>query len=197
MLQKSNALYQPKSMGCIPIEAVCFFHGVVNCVLSMFGIVTLTLARILLEPRDVIEGPPREMSDAMFQEGFEILSPDIAYASLDREALPLTRYGVILYAFCIGSFVFSLLLCYGIHKRSPAYLRAYLVYGVTVTTLMLVTIFYLYAWLTDHITHSVTVMGVVFCMYLLVLRMVQRTHQLFCAEQRHLLPHLEDFMKHS
>ncbi|XP_063538823.1 uncharacterized protein LOC134748031 [Cydia strobilella] len=182
-------------MGCIPIEAVCFFHGFVNCVLSIFGIVTLTLARILLEPRDIIEGP--QLSDSMFREGFEGLSPDIAYASHDYDALPLTRYGLILYAFCVGSFVFSLLLCYGIHKRSPAYLKAYLAYGVVTTTLMMMTVFYLYAWLTDHITHGITVMGIVFSMYLLVLRMVQQTHQLFCAEQRHLLPHLEDFMKHS
>ncbi|XP_047997805.1 uncharacterized protein LOC125235316 isoform X2 [Leguminivora glycinivorella] len=181
-------------MRCIPVEAICFFHGIINCVLSIFGVVTLSLARIILDPGEVFVD---SINNSGFQDGYD-LSPDNpmnAYPEL--AAFPLTAYGLVLYAFCFGSFIFSLLLCYGIHKRSPAYLKAYLAYGVVITTLMIATLFYLFAWLTDHITHAVTIMGIVFCMYLGVLRMVQQTYQLFCSEQRHLLPHHEDFMKHS
>ncbi|KAI8432046.1 hypothetical protein MSG28_004565 [Choristoneura fumiferana] len=112
------------------------------------------------------------------------IDPDEEYMMLKVQAQDLITsyiYIMSIYIVTITMFIFSVFLCYGVHKRRSGFVKAYLIYGIVKTVLVMLLAF-AYSWLTaDIVNGSLMLMG---CgIYSLLLLMVQRTYEMFRDEK--------------
>ncbi|XP_047998046.1 uncharacterized protein LOC125235512 [Leguminivora glycinivorella] len=173
MLDK-NAMMRKMRCCCIPVDKATFIYGIFSSVLSAICILAFStfhmwfgavsdekeFAEWLRDPESV----PKELKNEKHLNEYMWIMIIVFLWSL----------------WSVVSFIFSVFLCYGTHKRRPAFVKAYLVYGVVVTTLMLAVACF-YIWRGDVVN---TLIQLVFCgLYSLVLLMVKRTHEMIQAEQ--------------
>ncbi|XP_063538532.1 uncharacterized protein LOC134747823 [Cydia strobilella] len=178
MLDRS-AMMRHARCGCIPVETATFIFGIFSSVISGFGTLVVATGKAWYEPvtgdetfNQFWDPDPETLRMTV---GDRVYNQRLVDYSAAMAAL------ILCFVCCVMSFVFSVFLCYGTNKRQPGFVKAYLVYGVVVTVLMMAGAV-LYSWLMEEIIVGSIIL--ISCgVYSMVLLMVQRTYELLRVEQ--------------
>ncbi|XP_047997812.1 uncharacterized protein LOC125235317 [Leguminivora glycinivorella] len=177
MLDRSAIMRHAKCC-CVPVETATFIFAVFSSVISGFATVAAATANTWLgavtgdenfqQIWDDPESIRQSMGDRVYNQRFADYSAALAAM-------------MFFFTCSVVSFIFSVFLCYGTHRRRPGFVKAYLVYGVVVTILMM-TGAVLYSWAAEEIiVGSMILIG---CgVYSIILLMVQRTYETLRVEQ--------------
>ncbi|XP_063364607.1 uncharacterized protein LOC134653211 [Cydia amplana] len=178
MLDKS-AMMRHARCGCIPVETATFIFAVFSSVISGFGTLVFATAKSWFSAvtgdetlEQFWEGDPEtmhmEMGDRVYNQ--RLVDYTAAMAAM-----------VFCFVCSVVTFIFSVFLCYGTNKRHPGFVKAYLVYGVVVTILLMAGAV-LYSWLMNEIIVG-SVILIACGVYSMILLMVQRTYEILRLEQ--------------
>ncbi|XP_063538330.1 uncharacterized protein LOC134747652 [Cydia strobilella] len=174
MMDKS-AMMRKMRCCCISVDVATLIFGIFSAVISAIGILAFSTFHLwfgaISEEKDFknwLRDP-----DSMPTHG------DAKYEKSRMIYIWIMIFVFLWFLNCIVSFIFSVFLCYGTHKRRPAFVKAYLVYGVVMTTLMMTVACY-YIWRGDVVN---TLIQLIYCgVYSLILLMVKRTYEIIRAE---------------
>ncbi|XP_063625122.1 uncharacterized protein LOC134796840 [Cydia splendana] len=174
MMDKS-AMMNKMGFRCISVDVATFIFGIFSAVISAIGILAFSTFHLWFGDfsgeKDF--GQWLQDPDSMPMHG------DAKYEKRRMIYMWIMILVFLWFLSCIVSFIFSVFLCYGTHKRRPAFVKAYLVYGVVMTTLMM-AVACLYIWRGDVLN---TLIQLIICgLYSLILLMVKRTYEIIRTE---------------
>ncbi|XP_063364760.1 uncharacterized protein LOC134653353 [Cydia amplana] len=175
-MMDKNAMMRKMKCTCISVDVATFIFGIFSAVISAIGILAFSTFHLwfgaFAEDKD-FENWLRDPSSIPTHEDAKHVKRRMIY-------MWIMIFVFLWFLSCIVSFIFSVFLCYGTHKRRPAFVKAYLGYGVVMTTLMLAVACF-YIWRGDVVS---TLMQLIYCgFYSLILLMVKRTYEIIRAEQ--------------
>ncbi|XP_063625349.1 uncharacterized protein LOC134797059 [Cydia splendana] len=178
MLDRS-AMMRHARCCCLPVETATFIFAVFSSVISGFGTVVFATANTWF---GAVTGD--ETLSQFWDRDPETIRMSMGDRVYNQRLMDYTAaMAAMLFFFvcCVVSFIFSVFLCYGINKRRPGFVKAYLVYGVVVTILMMAGAV-LYSWLMEEIIVG-SIILIACGVYSMILLMVQRTYELLRVEQ--------------
>ncbi|XP_063385393.1 uncharacterized protein LOC134671461 [Cydia fagiglandana] len=147
MLDRS-AMMRHARCCCLPVETATFIFAVFSSVISGFGTVVFATANTWF---GAVTGD--ETLNQFWDRDPETIRMSMGDRVYNQRLMDYTAaMAAMLFFFvcCVVSFIFSVFLCYGTNKRRPGFVKAYLVYGVVVTILMMAGAV-LYSWLMEEI----------------------------------------------
>ncbi|XP_061717641.1 uncharacterized protein LOC133525412 [Cydia pomonella] len=174
MMDKS-AMMNKMRCCCISVDVGTFIFGIFSAVISAIGILAFATFHLWF-------GAFSQEKD--FEQWLRDPNSMPSHGDAQYKKRLATYMWIMIFVFlwfisCLVSFIFSVFLCYGTHKRRPAFVKAYLVYGIVMITLMLAVACY-HTWRGDIVD---TLIQLIYCgLYSLILLMVKRTYELIRAE---------------